>query len=73
MIVPHAPLLTVGSGCGVCSPQAKNGYTWDYVLVVKVLEASEPVTPFQKRFSLKALVQRIAQVGWVPGLRCIEP
>jgi len=41
----------------------ENGYSWDFVLVFKVRHINETLTVRQERFSLKAIVQALADAG----------
>ena len=44
--------------------RALNGHSWDYVLVFKVFDADDNLTPFQKKFeSCVWFVERITQAG----------
>ena len=43
--------------------RARNGHSWDYVLVFKVFDADDNLTSFQKKFSVRKVVERITQAG----------
>eukprot|EP01038_Epipyxis_sp_PR26KG_P011020 gene11020-14800_t len=40
-----------------------NGYSWDYVMVFKVTKAGQKLTEDQKKFSLKFIIDRLADAG----------
>ena len=41
----------------------KNGHSWDYVLVFRVFDADDELTRFQKKFSVRKVVEKITQAG----------
>ena len=43
--------------------RARNGHSWDYVLVFKVYDASEVLTKEQKKYSVRKVVERITSAG----------
>lgn len=43
--------------------RGKYGYSWDYVMVFKVYNHDEAQTPFQQKYSLKMVLNRLADAG----------
>ena len=41
----------------------ENGYSWDYVLVFKVYQEEEGLTEFQRKFSMKYVLESLTQAG----------
>ena len=48
--------------------EKKNGYTWDYVMVVEVFDRDAKLTDYQMKYSLANLVNKIHTAGFDYGL-----